>query len=138
MPEYIDSHCHITCDRLFPRIDEIMENCKKNNVSQLLVVCCERQEALRALQLKQKYPMIRIAYGFYPCDTYDLGEDDYADLENFCREGLLDVIGEIGLDYHYDDTDKESRRRPSSGSFSLQTGTVFPSASICAMPHWMQ
>ena len=53
MPEYIDSHCHITCDRLFPRIDEIMENCKKNNVSQLLVVCCERQEALRALQLKQ-------------------------------------------------------------------------------------
>ena len=110
MPEYIDSHCHITCDRLFPRIDEIMENCKKNNVSQLLVVCCERQEALRALQLKQKYPMIRIAYGFYPCDTYDLGEDDYTDLENFCREGLLDVIGEIGLDYHYDDTDKEIQR----------------------------
>lgn len=110
MPEYIDSHCHITCDRLFPRIDEIMENCKENNVSQLLVVCCERQEALRALQLKQKYPMIRIAYGFYPCDTYDLGEDDYTDLENFCREGLLDVIGEIGLDYHYDDTDKEKQK----------------------------
>ena len=30
---YTDSHCHITCDRLYSRIDEIIENIKIKNVT---------------------------------------------------------------------------------------------------------
>ena len=107
---YVDSHCHITFDRLYGRIDEILDNCQHSNVSELLIICCQREEFDRAKQLQLQYPFIRIAYGFYPCDTYDLQEQDYQDLEKLCQSGDLDAIGEIGLDYHYDDTDKEIQK----------------------------
>ena len=35
---YTDSHCHITDDSLYNRIDEIMENCFSQNVSNLMVI----------------------------------------------------------------------------------------------------
>ncbi|WP_075877358.1 TatD family hydrolase [Merdibacter massiliensis] len=111
MIQYIDSHCHITCDRLYGRVEEILQNCRQNHVSQLLVVCCKREEFDRAWQLKQQYDFIKIAYGFYPCDTYELTEQDYEDLENLCKQNKIDVIGEIGLDYHYEDTVKEIQQQ---------------------------
>lgn len=109
--QYIDSHCHITFDRLYGRIEEILDNCKKHGVIELLVICCQKEEFQRAFQLKKQYPFLRIAYGFYPCDTYDLQEEDYLDLEELCKQQAIDVIGEIGLDYHYEDTDKEKQQK---------------------------
>ena len=109
MITYLDSHCHITSDRLYARIDEILENCHAHQVGELLVICCQHEEYLRAMQLKQQHPFIHVAYGFYPCDTSDLQESDWARLEEICRTHQVDVIGEIGLDHHYDDTDKEKQ-----------------------------
>ncbi len=109
MITYLDSHCHITSDRLYARIDEILENCHAHQVGELLVICCQHEEYLRAMQLKQQHPFIHVAYGFYPCDTSDLQESDWTRLEEICRTHQVDVIGEIGLDHHYDDTDKEKQ-----------------------------
>lgn len=110
MIRYLDSHCHITCERLYPRVEEILENCRTNQVDRLLVICCTYEELQRALDLKQRHPHLQIAYGFYPCDTYALNEADYTRLEDVCRSGCIDVIGEIGLDYHYADTDKDVQK----------------------------
>lgn len=64
MITYLDSHCHITSDRLYARIDEILENCHAHQVGELLVICCQHEEYLRAMQLKQQHPFIHVAYGF--------------------------------------------------------------------------
>ena len=39
MIRYLDSHCHITCERLYPRVEEILENCRTNQVDRLLGIC---------------------------------------------------------------------------------------------------
>ncbi len=106
MITYLDSHCHITGERLYTRIDEILANCHAHQVSELLIICCQYEEYERAMALKRQHPFIHVAYGFYPCDTYDLQEQDWHRLETLCRTHQVDVIGEIGLDYHYEDTDK--------------------------------
>ena len=103
MIRYLDSHCHITCERLYPRVEEILENCRTSQVDRLLVICCTYEELQRALDLKQRHPHLQIAYGFYPCDTYTLNEADYTRLEDVCRSGCIDVIGEIGLDYYWEE-----------------------------------
>ena len=41
MITYLDSHCHITSDRLYARIDEILENCHAHQVGELLVERCD-------------------------------------------------------------------------------------------------
>ena len=53
-----DTHCHITDERLFSRIDEIMENAKVAGVVRMLVVCVGFEEYERAEQLREKgYPL---------------------------------------------------------------------------------
>ena len=53
---YTDSHCHITCDRLYSRIDEIIENIKAKNLTSCMIMCTSPEELERAKKVKEKYP----------------------------------------------------------------------------------
>lgn len=97
---YIDSHAHITCDRLYQRIDEIIENMKK--LSYCMIVCTNFTEYERALALKSKDDRFKIAFGFYPGDAKDITEEDLNKLETIAKEKKIDCLGEIGLDYYWD------------------------------------
>ena len=45
---YTDSHCHITCDRLYTRIDEIIENIQAKNITSCMIMCTSPEELERA------------------------------------------------------------------------------------------
>ena len=49
---YTDSHCHITCDRLYTRIDEIIENIQAKNITSCMIMCTSPEELERAKKLK--------------------------------------------------------------------------------------
>lgn len=104
-----DTHCHITCDRLYARIDEILEHAQNANIKRLIVVCCSFEEYERAKLLKAKYDWIKIAFGFHPSELYDFHEDDIYRLEEELKSGMIDILGEIGLDYHWDTVRKEDQ-----------------------------
>ena len=59
---YTDSHCHITCDRLYSRIDEIIENIKAKNLTSCMIMCTSPEELERAKKVKEKYPFFKIFY----------------------------------------------------------------------------
>ena len=59
---YTDSHCHITCDRLYTRIDEIIENIQAKNITSCMIMCTSPEELERAKKLKEKYPELRKVY----------------------------------------------------------------------------
>ena len=54
---YTDSHCHITCDRLYSRIDEIIENIKIKNVTSCMIMCTSPEELDRAKKIKEEYQL---------------------------------------------------------------------------------
>lgn len=106
----IDTHCHITCDDLYARIDEIVDNAKQHHVERMLIVCTSFIEYQRAILIKDKEDIFDIALGFHPNDLYSFQEADYLRLENLLKEDKLIAIGEIGLDYHWDDVKKEDQK----------------------------
>lgn len=106
----IDTHCHITSESLYTRIDEVMENAKNNNVDEMLVVCTHFKSYARAKALQKQYPNIKIALGFHPSDLYDFNEEDYVQLEEIVKNKEIDCLGEIGLDYHWDSVTKEDQK----------------------------
>ena len=57
---YTDSHCHITCDRLYSRIDEIIENIKAKNLTSCMIMCTSPEELERAKKVKEKYPFLKL------------------------------------------------------------------------------
>ena len=97
---YTDSHCHITTDSLYERIDEVLNNMK--NVSSCMIMCTSEEEFLRALPIKEKDPKFKIAFGWFPGDAKEITEEHLQKLKTYIHEGKIDVLGEIGLDYYWD------------------------------------
>lgn len=110
MVSLIDTHCHITCDALFERIEEVLANAKEHHVERMMIVCTDFKEFERAELLKQKDDRFDIALGFHPCDLKDVTEADYERLEQLLREDRICALGEIGMDYHWDDVAKEDQK----------------------------
>ena len=54
---YTDSHCHITEDRLYERIDEVLKN--MHEVSNCMIMCTNETEFKRALALKETLPHLK-------------------------------------------------------------------------------
>ena len=76
---YTDSHCHITCDRLYSRIDEIIENIKTKNITSCMIMCTSPEELERAKKLKEKYPFFKVAFGWFPSDAKEIKEKENID-----------------------------------------------------------
>ena len=99
MNTLIDTHCHITCDALYERIDEVLENARQAGIEKMLIICTDFTEYERAQQLKEREPeRFDIALGFHPNDLYAFQEADYERLEELLKQERLIAVGEIGLD----------------------------------------
>lgn len=107
----IDTHAHITCDALYARKEEVIEQAKAAGVGKILVVCTNAAEGERALRLADTDDMFDVAIGFHPCDLYDVGESDWQRLEAMLALPQVVAVGEIGLDYHWKDVDKDTQKR---------------------------
>lgn len=106
-----DTHNHLTCEELWPKADDLIQNALEEDVDQMLVISLNKDEYLKALQLKEKYPEnIKVAFGYYPSDARDITEEDLDYLKKEAASGRMDVLGEIGLDYHWDDTFKDIQK----------------------------
>lgn len=105
----IDTHCHITCDRLFPRIEEVITNARAHQITRMMIVCTNFIEFERAEAIQAQGVTFDIALGFHPTDLNEVSEADYQRLESLIKEGRLTALGEIGLDYHWDNVKKEDQ-----------------------------
>lgn len=104
---FTDTHCHVF-KQYYEEIDIIIEKAKKNGITKMINNGTDYESNLEVLELSKKYSkIIYPALGFHPeC------------LPNFIKEQLnileqnitnLVAIGEIGLDYHYDNHDKSAQ-----------------------------
>ena len=57
-------------------------------------------------ELVEKYDIVYGAIGFHPTELSGVTDDDLEWLENHLNDNKIVALGEIGLDYHYDNVDK--------------------------------
>ena len=103
-----DSHCHLKCDELYDQLDEVLAN--MHSLSSCMIMCTNETEFQRALLIKKQDPRFKVAFGFFPGDAKEVSHQDLEQLEMNLKEGLIDVLGEIGLDYYWDDSFKEIQK----------------------------
>jgi len=106
---YIDVHCHLDSE-FYDDIDGIIVNSLKNNVGKLIYNGCNMETNKEVLALVNKYDSVYGAIGFHPTELVNVKEEDYIFLEENIKNKKIVAIGEIGLDYHYENTDKEKQK----------------------------
>ena len=103
---YIDTHCHLYKE-YYDDIDKIIKESIDNGVTKFIVNGCDMKSNIEAIELSHKYREVYAAIGFHPTELDDFKEEDFNWLESKINDKKVVAIGEIGLDYHYDNTDKE-------------------------------
>lgn len=106
---FIDTHCHVFSE-YYDNIDEIVNQCKKNNVNRIIVNGCDINSNKEVLELVNKYDVIYGAIGFHPTELDDFKDEYFEFLENNISNPKIVAIGEIGLDYYYNNTDKDKQK----------------------------
>lgn len=105
----IDSHCHIHDPEFFPdNREEIYKRAIQANV-QMIVVSTSEKDAPRAVDFASKHGGTWALVGAHPHDT----KNGWKSIEGLLKEKpeKLVGIGEIGLDYFYDNSPRDVQIR---------------------------
>lgn len=98
---YFDSHAHLDDPRFDADRDEIFAALAEQGP--VMNVGCDLASSERSVALAQKYPFVYAAVGSHPDDADHVGGKLLDAYRRLCAEKKVRAIGEIGLDYHYED-----------------------------------
>ncbi len=107
-----DSHAHLNDERFDEDRDELIDSLKSKGVELVLNpgACIETSKS--SIELANKYDFIYAAVGVHPHDVGEMTENDIETLRNLATENNKVVaIGEIGLDYYYDNSPREVQKK---------------------------
>ena len=105
----VDSHCHINFDPLSGRIQEVLENAARNDVSYMLCVSVNMEDFPEVLQLARDHRNIFASAGVHP-NEIDGREPDEHELTTLAKDSDVVAVGETGLDYFRSEGDLEWQR----------------------------
>lgn len=107
----IDSHAHLTFDVLRCDLDAVLARAAEAGVEHVITVGTDLADSRRAVDIASQRSEVSAVVGIHPHEAAKAGPDDLDALELLLAEPDVVGIGEIGLDYHYDFSDRGSQRR---------------------------
>jgi TatD DNase family protein len=106
----IDSHCHLNYEGLVERQDEVLENARERGVAGFLNISTRQREWGDIIAVAEREPDVWASVGVHPheADAHpDLGAAALVEAADHPR---VIAIGECGLDYYYDKSDRGAQR----------------------------
>lgn len=103
---FTDTHCHIF-KNYYDDIENIIKQAQAANITKMINNGTDYESNLEVLELHENYPNLYPALGFHPECLDNFSQNQLDLIEDNIDE--IVAIGEIGLDYHYDDYDKEKQ-----------------------------
>lgn len=108
---YFDSHAHLDDKCFQPDFDAILARMRENGVTGMMNIGCDLPSSERSVALAEQYDWIWAAVGSHPDDADHVDEVRIGRYRALCQSPRVRAIGEIGLDYHYEDVPREVQRR---------------------------
>ena len=103
----IDTHAHIISE-FYDDIDKLIEELKNKDILKVINCADSVETSKEVLNIYRKYEGYLLpAIGIHP-ENVDI--DSVEDIELLLKNNKVFAIGEIGLDYHYNDENKEEQR----------------------------
>ncbi len=105
----IDSHCHLDHEPLFNKISDVLNRSKNVGIKKILTICTSFNSFQKILDIIEIDPIIYGTFGIHPHES----ATDIADIDtiinNVKKNKKLIGIGETGLDFYYNHSDKQKQ-----------------------------
>lgn len=109
----IDTHCHLTYNGLYDRLDSVLTGAREAGVHRMITVGTTPADAAKAIQLADCHDHLFATAGLHPHYVADVPDLDGLadDLRRLAASGKIVALGEMGLDRHYPEPPIDLQRR---------------------------
>lgn len=106
----IDSHAHLTSDDFNEDRSFLIKDLSNFAVNYVIMPACDLKDSQDVLNLSKKYENLFAQVGFHPQNIDSFKDGDIEKLENLAKDPKVLAIGEIGLDYYWQDDNKAEQK----------------------------
>lgn len=107
---FADSHAHLTCDPVYENIDAILDRAHREQIDTIINITIDKTSLERALDFTTSLVTLRHSGATTPHDVETDGERHFPSFEKAAKEKKLIAIGETGLDYYYDHSNRDAQK----------------------------
>ncbi len=106
-----ETHAHFD-DRAFDADrEDAIERARKAGVCRFVNVGASMEGSRAGMDLAHRYPDFYASVGVHPEDVEALTEEDMEILAGYSKDDKVVAIGEIGLDYHWDEPARDVQKK---------------------------
>ena len=106
-----DTHAHYDDEQFDGDRDELLKSMSDLGVGTIVDVSATYESCEKVLVLAGKYPYVYAAIGVHPDEVGELNEDKIQHMKELCRNKKVIAVGEIGLDYYWDNEPHEVQQK---------------------------
>jgi TatD DNase family protein len=103
---FTDSHCHLTMSNA----EENLGAARAARVGGFVVPGTNLDDAPQAIEIARQHGDVWAAVGFHPHDASRCDEAAFAEIVRLSADPRVVAIGEVGLDYHYMHSPRETQK----------------------------
>lgn len=107
---FFDTHAHYDSGAFSADRFEILDSMSEGRVGLIVNPGCDLESSRTALEIAERYGFVYAAVGWHPEDIDKLSEESFAELEKLALHPKCVAIGEIGLDYYWDQEHKDEQK----------------------------
>jgi TatD DNase family protein len=128
----IDSHCHLADKAFAADLPAVLQRAAEAGVDKMIAIADTLEEGEKCLALAEKYDHIFCTVGVHPHAAKTWVDGDVERLRAMATSSWkVRAIGEIGLDYHYDFSPRESQHRAFRSQLELAKELKLPAVVHC-------
>ena len=112
-----DTHAHLNDDAFDADRDALLAGLAQKGVGLVMNAGCSLEASRQVVEMADRYPWLYAAVGSHPDAADEVNEAVLEEYRKLCKlNPKVKAIGEIGLDYHYEDIPREIQQK----AFRLQ------------------
>lgn len=111
MMKIFDTHAHYDDHAFDDDRETLLYDMHQNGVEKIVDIGCSMESSRKIADVVKNYDFLYGTVGVHPDDVENLTKEDMVELSKLSQGDKILAIGEIGLDYHYEDVDKHQQKQ---------------------------
>lgn len=110
---YFDTHAHYDDEKFDNDRYEVIQEVHQDGVDTIVNVGASVETSIASIDIANRYDYVYASVGIHPSEILELNDDYIMTLEKLIQDNRSKVVavGEIGLDYYYDDAPPRDMQR---------------------------
>lgn len=106
-----ETHAHYDDEAFNEDREQLLAGMQQNGIEYIINVGASLESTKNTIELMKKYPFVYGALGVHPSDTAQLNEENFKWLKDQYALEKAVAVGEIGLDYYWDEPDRDIQKK---------------------------